>query len=460
MMSLRHLSVVALASFIFSTYTIAADVSPNCNIDCQTAFRDALAYESGRWVSTDVATDPFYANPTNISAYVAGDLVKWEDLSRDQSAQQWTIPAGMSLSRFFYMSEDIDGNPIPATAFVLIPFSNPIGADKPLRTVVWTHGTAGGTRQCAPSNHKTLYYEWEGPFALAQSGFLVIAPDYAGQGSDIPQGFMYESGALHAGDVSFGLQAARKALGNLMSKEWVVIGHSEGGMTAWRVNEREARPGKATGGFIGAVSGAPALRPLRLIPESFRRANGGPVGDVVSIFFIQSLSRLFPDIKLEDYIGDIVASRIPLADQGCLYTGAPLYGNLTESELYKNTSWLNHPLVVDWQERYNGAGPYALAAPMLVVQGIGDTLTYAEFCEDDFNETCTAFPESTAELILYPDLDHDQSFQAAQAEYLTWIADRFNNVQLEKGCKKTTLSPITDRFSVKQQIWLAESKGL
>lgn len=35
-----------------------------------------------------------------------------------------------------------------------------------------------------------LYYDWQAPFILAESGFAVIAPDYAGQDSDIPQGFM------------------------------------------------------------------------------------------------------------------------------------------------------------------------------------------------------------------------------------------------------------------------------
>ncbi|KAI7769400.1 hypothetical protein LZL87_012841 [Fusarium oxysporum] len=446
-----------VTSTLFSAVAIATAQEPNqCDVQCQLTYRQNLAVESSRWVNQNVSTDDFYSNPKNLSSYSAGDLVKWEDVPSDQASKRWTLPGGVSMSRFFYISEDIDGKPIPATGFVLTPYSNPLGKDEPLRTIVWTHGTAGGTRQCAPSNHRALYYEWAGPFALVQQGYIVIAPDYAGQGSDIPQGFMYESGALHAGDVSFGLQAVRTALGNMITNEWVVVGHSEGGLTAWRTGEREAMPGKATGGFLGTVALAPALQPIKLIPESFRRAKDGPAGDVVSIFLLQSVARLFPSIKVEDYVTDIVLSRIPLADQGCLRTGGALYGNLTVKELYKNTSWLDHPDFVDWQKRYNGAGPHALAAPMLVMQGQADILTYAEFAEEDFDATCKEFTDSTAEYMLYPGLDHDVTAQAAQADYLPWIEDRFNNVTLSKGCKKTVVTPATKTFATFGQSWVAE----
>ncbi|KAF0324608.1 putative secretory lipase [Colletotrichum asianum] len=397
----------------------AADFRDVCDADCESAIRKSLVYDTSNWVNVDVTLDSFYSNPSNLSDYAVGDLVKWQDITATQASKIWTIPAGMSLSRFFYMSEDIDGI----------------------------------QRQCAPTNHKALYYEWEGVFPLAQAGYAVIAPDYAGLGSDIPQGFMYEAGALHAADVSHALKAARAALGERLSKEWAVIGHSEGGLTAWRTNEREAQDGKASGGFLGAVSVAPALRPLSLIPESFERANGDPVGDVVSVYCLQSVSKLYSSIKVEDYVSDIVASLIPTSDKGCLPTGGTVFGQLTVEQLYKNTSWLTHPDLVDWQTRYNGAGPHALAAPMLVVQGVNDTLTYPHTMEEDFDATCKSFPESSSELLLYPELDHDPAFQAAQVDYLPWLADRFNKVPVKQGCSKRTIGPATTHPALTQQSW-------
>ncbi|OAL48981.1 alpha/beta-hydrolase [Pyrenochaeta sp. DS3sAY3a] len=421
-----------------------------CDASCQAAAQQAIQIEASSWVSQNVSADEFYSTPVNISKTKPGDLLRWEDLSRQTVNTNYTIPAGMSLSRFLYVTEDINRKPIPASAFVLLPYNRPC-QDKPLNTLVWTHGTAGWGRNCAPSNNKNLYYEWQGPFALAQAGYAVIAPDYAGQGSDIPQGFMYEAGFLHVADVAYGLIAARKAIGEILSEEWIVVGHSEGGMTAWRTNERLAMPGQEellkAGKFLGAVANSPALRPLDLIPESIRRANGGPIGDAVSVFFLQSLAGLFPgQFRIEDYVTDTVLGRIPLLNQGCLLTGRALFSNLSASELFKDLSWLQHPLVVDWQKRYNGAGPHALAAPMLVVQGVVDPLTYAANTAWDFNQTCSKYPQSKATLQLYPEADHNVAASVPQLDFLKWIEDRFNHVPVPDGCHTRTVETVTTRF--------------
>jgi alpha-beta hydrolase superfamily lysophospholipase len=421
-----------------------------CDAACQAAFEQFQAIEAASWVSKNITTEAFYSTPANASGAVPGDVLRWEDLSQKTVNTNFSAPAGMSISRFLYMTEDMDRKPIPASAFVLLPYNKP-DPKEPLHTLVWTHGTAGRIRNCAPSNHKDLYYEWQGPYALAQAGYAVIAPDYAGQGSDIPQGFMYEAGFLHAADVAFGLIAARKVIGHLLSEEWVVVGHSEGGMTAWRTNERLAMPDQdellKAGRFLGAVANSPALRPLDLIPESIRRAAGGPIGDAVSIYFLQSLALLFPEeIRVGDYLTDTALARIPLVDQACLLTGEALLSNLTNDELFKDLSWLEHPTVINWQKEYNGAGPHPLAAPMLVVQGIADPLTYANNTEWDFNQTCTSFPESKATLVLYPDADHNVAASVTQLDYLQWIKDRFDGTEAAEGCKIRTAETVTTRF--------------
>ncbi|KAG5746920.1 hypothetical protein H9Q70_010391 [Fusarium xylarioides] len=424
---------------------------PNrCDTTCQIAYRQTLAMEAERWVNQDITTDPFYSTPSNESKYSTGDILKWEKVPSEQAYRRWTVPAGISLICFFYMSEDIKGKPLPATGIVLIPYSNPQG-NKPFRTVVWTHGTAGGTRQCSPSNHRAILYGWSAPFALALAGYVVIAPDYAGQGSEA-QGFMYEAGILHAADASLSVKAVRKALGSKITKEWVAMGHSEGGMSCWRTNEREAKP-EATGSLIGAVCASPGLVPSKIIAEMIRRAGDGPAGDFLSSLMLQSVSKIYPSIKVEDCASDILLARMPLADQGCFYTSASLYSNLTVSQLY---SWIQHPDFVKWERVYNGAGPHKLAAPLLVIQGEEDTLVYADTSEEAFNETCKEFASSTtAEYRLYPGLGHGAVLPASQQYFLSWIEDRFNKVSLKRGCKKLTLTPETDNFSPVNDEWVA-----
>ncbi|KAF3040105.1 hypothetical protein E8E12_007504 [Didymella heteroderae] len=448
--SVFHHTMKASTILLLSFSALFGNAQQACDVACQAAFKQVQAIEASSWVSKNVTLDTFYSTPSNITGAKPGDLLRWEDFSHDVVNTNFTPPAGMSISRFLYMTEDIDRKPIPASAVLLLPYNKPCD-DKPFNTAVWTHGTAGRIRNCAPSNHKDLYYEWQGPYALAQAGYAVIAPDYAGQGSDIPQGFMYEAGYLHAADAAYGLVAARKVIGDLLSEEWVVVGHSEGGMTAWRTNERLAMPGQEellkAGKFLGAVANSPALRPLDLIPESIRRAAGGPIGDAVSVIFLQSLARLYPDqFRLEDYVTDTVLGRISLMDQGCLLTGRALFSNLTSEQLFKDLSWLEHPAVVDWQKRYNGAGPHALAAPMLVVQGITDPLTYANNTEWDFNQTCNAYPNSKATLRLYPGTDHNVAGQVPQYDFLRWIKDRFDGAEYPEGCAIETAEPVTTRF--------------
>lgn len=320
------------------------------------------------------------------------------------------------------------------------------------RTVAWAHGTAGHARQCAPSSSQNLYYEWEVPFYYASHGYAVIAPDYAGQGTDIPSSFQYEAGFLHAAGVAYSLVAARKMIGHLLSDEWAVLGHSEGGMTAWRVNERLVMEGQEdllkAGNFLGAVAAAPALRPTELIPKSIELAGEGSLGDVVSLYLLQSLSKAYAEaFKLSDYLTDEAMKLLPLIDQACLITGETAVRNLMTAQIYKNTSWLTSPeFQDDWLTRYNCGGPHALAAPMLVVQGRGDTLTYPENCEADFDRTCAAFPQSNAELFLVPELGHDPAFRAATPYYWPWVEQLFAGTPPAAGCKKTETKSVNDRF--------------
>ena len=440
----------ARAVFLISLSAIFGNAQEACDAECQAAFKELQGLEASSWVSKNVTFDTFYSTPSNSTGAQPGDLLRWEDVPQSVVNQNFTIPGGMSLFRFLYMSEDIDRKPIPASAFVLLPYNKP-DPNQPFNTTVWAHGTAGRIRNCAPSNHKDLYYEWQGPFTLATAGYAVIAPDYAGQGSDIPQGFMYEAGYLHAADVAYSLIAARKVIGEQLSKDWVVVGHSEGGMTAWRTAERLSMPDQEellkAGNLLGAVANSPALRPLDLIPESVRRAAGGPIGDAVSVLFFQSLQALFPDqFRLKDYLTDTAVGRIPLADQGCLLAARALFADLTADQMFKNMNWLENPAVVDWQKRYNGAGPHALAVPMLVVQGVTDKLVYANNTELDFNRTCEEFPKSKATLRLYPGLDHDTAGQAPFYDILTWVKDRFAGIEVADGCTTETIQPATDRY--------------
>ncbi|KAI5304717.1 hypothetical protein KEM56_006068 [Ascosphaera pollenicola] len=445
---LRKLSVVLGASLLASAVTISPDEWPStCGKECQAQVLAGLQADESQWVIPDLSKDSFYDTPKDIDQLEPGEIIRWEDLIDVQGVTNgiptnmtWQIPESTSLSRFMFVSEDENGKSIASSAYALLPFTNVKDDSGPLNTIAYSHGTSGIQRVCGPVNNNQLWYSWAGPFFLASSGFAVIAPDYSGLGSGIPGGFRYEAGRLHAMDISHSIQAARKHFKNKITHEWVSMGHSEGGMTAWRVNEREARPGNATGGFLGSVAVSPALRPLSLIPNAWKKANGGPVGDPEGVYFMEAVSRAYPDqFKRDDYITDDMKKVIAILDKSCLITAGSLVANLSVSDMYTNSSWIDLPIVKEYEEKLNMPGPWPLAGPLLAVQGTGDSLTYGKDTEDDFNKTCTKYSDSQAELLLYPGQDHMPTMYASWGQIIPWIWDRFNGVELPKGCKTHTI---------------------
>ncbi|SPO06430.1 uncharacterized protein DNG_09120 [Cephalotrichum gorgonifer] len=464
-----HFSVLSLACLIGTVWSqqpiCDSECQKGCDSECQAALQSTFEAEAKLWVS-DIVSDPFYTTPSDISGAVPGDVLRWEDVPGEQLTTNWTVPAGLTLSRFMYMTEDIDRKNLPATAWVLRPFHHTLPTpEEPgkLRTVVWAHGTAGRSRLCSTTNNKGLYYDWKAPFSLAQAGYAVIAPDYSGQGSDIPQGFMYEAGFLHAADVAYSVIAARKVIGGMLSKKWAVYGHSEGGLTAWRTNERLALRGqeklREAGKFVGSVAAAPALRPQRLIPLSWEETGTG--GGPFSVYFLQSLAKLYPnDIKLEDYLGETALQRLGVLDNSCFQTGYVAAGTLSPDETFANKSWLQHPATNDWAVRYNGQGPYPLAAPMLVIQGVADVITPASLTMEDFNLTCSAYPKSSFRAKLYPDMGHGQVMEAGRADVTDWLDARFQGKRAQKGCVVEEIEPLTDLYGQGELFWAGKAVAI
>lgn len=438
-----------------------AECQSSCDAACQAAIDATYASESTLWLTTDINTDAFYSTPANMSSARPGDILRWENVPTRQLSSNWTIPASLTLSRFMYATEDMDNSTIPATAWVLLPYSSSLetpGEVGKLRTVVWTHGTAGRSRLCSTTNNRGLYYDWKAPFILAEMGYAVIAPDYSGQGSDIPQGFMYESGFLHAADVAYSVIAAKKALGQVLSNKWAVFGHSEGGLTAWRTAERLEFPGEErlqrAGEFIGAVAAAPANRPQRLIPLMWEAVGTG--AGPFSIYLLQSIAALYPDqIRVEDYLTDTTFQRLNVLDNSCFQTGFAAVGTLSVEETFKNTSWITHPATDDWAIRYNGQGPHRLAAPLLIIQGATDAIVPAVSTVEDFDLTCATYPDSPAHYKVYPNMGHGQVLESGRADVLDWLDARFNGVPVQQGCVSEEVQPLTQLYAQGDLFWQA-----
>ncbi len=183
----------------------------------------------------------FYDPPVPLPAAAPGTLI------RSQSFAGYDLPKGATAVRILYHSRALNGDDIAVSGVVLIPGGEPPPGGWPL--IAWAHGTSGVAPMCAPSLMKDVEYGDEGLMPMVAAGFAVAATDYAGLGA--PGQHAYLNKIPQASDVIYSVPAARQAVHSL-GKEWVVIGHSQGGMAVWGVAEREASLRDPT--YVGGVS--------------------------------------------------------------------------------------------------------------------------------------------------------------------------------------------------------------
>ena len=219
----------------------------------------ALRLERATWATGPVANDTFYAAPQNSTTAQPGSLLK---LQANVNSTLFALPPGQSLARILYQTATMNGTSVPASAYILLPFAAKSYVDgAPI--VVFAHGTSGLYAECAPSHMTSLFQHYLAPYALAQAGYVVVGIDYAGLGvSHTANGNFitheYSSNIASANDAIYAAQAAHTAFPTRLSKRFVVMGHSEGGGTAWAAAQRQALT--PVDGYLSAVAVAPVTR--------------------------------------------------------------------------------------------------------------------------------------------------------------------------------------------------------
>ncbi|KAK7756820.1 hypothetical protein SLS62_001265 [Diatrype stigma] len=362
----------------------------------------------------------------------------------------FSLPANTALSRILYATTDINGTVVPTSAFILWPFQprrqpSSSGAAAAAQTVVWAHGTSGFTPLNAPSAHRALWYGDSGPFALAQAGYAVVAPDYAGLGvgaswDGIPIAHQYLVLPAGARDSLYALRAARAAFPGSLGDAFAVAGHSQGGGVAWSVAELLATaPGSNPGensdndefadlraGFLGSVAGSPTTD------------MSGGLGDLVVPRVALMLKSIFPDFDPAAWLTPLGVARLALfgAIEGGISASLQLFPTDAGEQLFKPDyadTWYVNAYV-----NIAKAGRRPLGGPVLVVQGTEDPGVFYNVTAATVRDTCAQYPESDIEFLVGNGMHHVASFDATRYMWLKWIESRFEGKPLEKsGCTRT-----------------------
>src|SRR3984893_8879245 len=216
-------------------------------------------------------------------------------LVRSEQATDYALPPGITATRILYHTRTANNVDTLASGVVLVPYGRPPDGGWPLLS--WSHGTSGVARNCAPSLMKSLFYNWEGLYEYVLMGYAVVATDYAGLGTEGHHAYldMLSNGT----DVINSVPAAHAAVPNL-SKEWLVIGHSQGGLSSLGVAQLEGAVKDPN--FLGTVSLAGASD-LEDGIDAVVRARL-PVLNGLLGFWVYGAKTLYPELDLKDVLTD------------------------------------------------------------------------------------------------------------------------------------------------------------
>jgi alpha-beta hydrolase superfamily lysophospholipase len=357
----------------------------------------------------------FYSAPRALSKTRPGGLLG------QQAFDGYQLPPGATATRILYHSLDADGRDVATSGFVLVPAGDAPADGWPV--IAFAHGTSGVGRQCAPSLMKDTYYGELGLSDMLRAGYAIVATDYHGLGT--PGLHQYVSKAAQVNDVIYSVPAARAAVPSL-GRRWVADGHSQGGMAAWGVAERES--GLRDPDYLGAVSVAGAADPEQLLTH---------LGDTPGVgfylaFMAYGIHARFPAFAITDMLTPVAMQRYPAAAaNGCWYHGYALYADLTSTSMLK-PGW-THNL---WVRRYfkeNELAMRPVAGPLLVIAGEADATVPIEGARQTVERACR-IGSGQLSFRSYPGLDHDPTMAATVADQLEWIGARFAGTPVTSSC--------------------------
>ena len=410
---------------------------------------DALSYERLNYVHGSCREDSFYDIPAGFANAQPGTLLKVE---KDTDTSNYLIPPALAISRLLYQSETLSGHFVPVSAIILFPYSASRIYDR-CPVVAWAHGTSGITPDSAPSHLKNLSQHYLAPFQIALQGYVVVATDYAGLGVGIGHSrenivHEYLCGTSHANDVIYAVEAAQAAFPEL-TKEFVVIGHSQGGGAAWACAQRQAC--KPVQGYLGAIAVSPFTN---VLDEPGRSAAW------YGLHICHTAAAVNSDLDLSSVLTEpsmhffqtIRQSNAGVECARALFTS--LKGS--RATLLK-TRWKENKDVRSFQDQASNGGK-PIDGPLLVIHGENDPALHISLVSKAVEDTVKLCPANQITYIILPQVTHNPALPASQSIWMKWIADKFSAVEATSAYEMMKVGPMRPATAYhKEQNWYLET---
>ncbi|KID86011.1 prolyl aminopeptidase (secreted protein), partial [Metarhizium majus ARSEF 297] len=407
-----HAAIIGQATCLQgSNFNITPEfaVQNGCDEKCQATLAKVNAIDLG--IFGQNFDFDWFATANNFSGSKPGDVLKMQAMDPKMLGEQ--VKQGTTVYRIQYASVDLDNSTVPATGFIALPFAPPSLKSKASNScsshqfplVAYAHGTSG------------VYRGWQ----------LLLQRGYAGLGSNQTE-HKYCSFPVQVNDIVYSVVAARKAMGNIFTQEWMAVGHSEGGGAVWKL--AESRFVKDVSKYLGTVSLAPALK----IADMLRNHTDFILKSGYLTLVAKALQRFSPSYNFT-MLGQVQRQRMAIADtsQPCLIAQGAISVGLTREQVLDEKGFeTDLQLLQSWQDKMAPASGGRTSAPLLLVQGLNDTAVVAQVAHESWQKACQ--DQSEAHLREYTELDHSGVIVAAASEWLAWVDARFNGEATSGNC--------------------------
>ena len=358
------------------------------------------------------APGAFYDPPSPLPDGPPGTIIRSEVID--------DFRPGATAYRVLYTSTDRDGDPTAVSGFILVPDGDAPAEGR--EVIAYTHGTVGVASNCAPSlvtNQAQQPLFVEGGDDLLNAGYVIAASDYQGLGTPGPHPYLV--GDVEGMNALDSVRAARNLAEADAGDEFAVWGHSQGGHASL---------------FTGqlATSYAPELRlvgvaaggPVPNLEDLFAVNIETTVGRVLIALALQSWARVYGDASLDQIVTPVARPLVGRIAKNCLYNPSQILASVPAA-LALDLTFLHTP---PWEAEpwktiaeTNAPGTARINAPILIVQGGGDTIVAPDITARLADRLCAE--GETVELRLLPGIGHLQTGHVAVPDVVRWIGDRF-----------------------------------
>jgi pimeloyl-ACP methyl ester carboxylesterase len=273
---------------------------------------------------------------------------------------------------------------------------------------------------------KDLYYGWQGLLQWPMLGYAVVAPDYAGLGTDVPH--QYLTAPAQANDVLNAVPAARKAVPQLGAR-WVAVGHSQGATAVLFVAELQGQSKVPDPTYLGAVALSPGTDRLPLL----RSAIKNPANHGYLAFLAYGIKAVYPEFQYKDFLTPEAIKLMPVVKEGCWFVTLATFAHKIPAGKMVLPGAENNPHFLKLRDM-SMIGLKRAHGPILLAQGDKDTTIPIETVNIAHKRMQNQ--GTTVEYKKYAGLDHDSVVFGSFRDQVRWVQDQFDRKPVDKKSGK------------------------